>query len=188
LRSDSLGTRDVSQPAGARLDGALLRPSIDRDETEGRAIAKAPLEVVQGRPVSVATHVDPIVQAGDDAAQRPLDIGNPPRVVVCSDTIFCHDNGQARRRARVADRRFERLRPEFVSHLGEFHSLFWSQWTSTAETLAGVGLDTAEVVAPGPLPVEVQPLPAPPRRQLLTPLPRLRILHRHGHARPPTTP
>src|SRR5260370_36591858 len=94
-------TRNASQPAGARLNCALLRPSIDRDETEGRAIAKAPLEVVQGRPVRVAAHVEPVAQAGSDAAQRTLDVGNPPRIVVLANAVFRHNDGEPCRSAGV---------------------------------------------------------------------------------------
>jgi len=65
-----MGTRNTSQPMGTRLDHALLCQAIDRDEAEGRTIAEDPLEVVQGRPVGVAAHVDSISQAGSDPAQR----------------------------------------------------------------------------------------------------------------------
>ncbi len=94
------------------------------------------------------------------AVQRSLDIGNPPRIVAGGNTVFRHDDGQARSRTRIADRRFERLRPELVFRLGEFHTRFWSQWAIRTKTLAGVCLDTDKVVAPGPFQVDILQFPA----------------------------
>ena len=52
--------RNVPQPAGTGLDRTLLSPPIDCDEAKGRAVTRVPLEVVQGRPVGIAAHIDPI--------------------------------------------------------------------------------------------------------------------------------
>src|SRR6266496_3434247 len=177
-----MGTRNTSQPMGTRLDHALLCQAIDRDEAEGRTIAAHPFEVVQGRPVGVTAHVDPIAQAGSDAAQRTLDVYNPPRVVDGGDAVFRYDDGQTRRRTRVPDRRFERLRPELVSRLSAFCTRFRLEGTIRAEPLARVGLDTDKIVALRRFQVNILQFPTHACDHLRAFRSRLDILHRYGES------
>src|SRR5207248_6320030 len=65
---------DLAQPAGARLHRALLRLTVDGDEAERRPVAERPLEVVEQRPVEVAQHVEAVVEAPSDAAERLGDV------------------------------------------------------------------------------------------------------------------
>ena len=51
---EAVGLCDVTQPARAGFDGALLGRVVDADQAKGRTVAKHPLEVVQGGPVNVA--------------------------------------------------------------------------------------------------------------------------------------
>src|SRR5690349_13853551 len=117
VRSEAMFLRNTSQPASTWLDRTHRSLSTDRTAACRHAITRNPLEAVESRPVGVAAHVDPITPTGSDAAQRSLDRGNPPRVVNGGDAVFRHEDGSARDRARVPDRRFERLRPELFSPL-----------------------------------------------------------------------
>src|SRR5579884_1638330 len=178
--SEAVRTCNLPQPASTRLDGALLGLAIYCDETEGRAIAVAPLEVVQSRPVGVAAHVDPVTHAGGDAAEGTLDVGNPSRVVVGGNPILCHDDRKTRGFASIPDCRFERLWPELVIHLGKFHALFWFQGTGRPEALSGVGLDTDKIVTPRPLQIDIQQLSTHVCRHLLAAGSGLDVLHGEG--------
>src|SRR5918997_2261913 len=62
-RFEGVGPRHLAQPPGARLGGPGEGRAVDRDEPEGGPVAVGPLEVVEGRPVRVAEHVDALVQA-----------------------------------------------------------------------------------------------------------------------------
>src|SRR5690349_14392761 len=94
VRSEAMFLRNTSQPASTWLDRTHLCLSIDRNEAHIQAITRNPLEAVESRPVGVAAHVDPITQTGSDAAQRSLDIGNPPRVVNDGDAVSFTKTGR----------------------------------------------------------------------------------------------
>src|SRR5438034_10764753 len=87
---EAVCTRDLSQPAGARLHGARLGLAIDRDEAERRPVPERPLEVVEQRPVEVAAYVEAVIEAVADAAQRFRDVLDALVVVGRADSVLGH--------------------------------------------------------------------------------------------------
>src|SRR2546430_17153798 len=102
----------------------LLCFPIDCYQAESWAIASTPLEVIEARPVSVTLNDDTVPQTSGDAEQCPLDVGNPLRVIRCSNAIFRHENGLACYIACMANGRLKCLRIVFPSHLGTLRFLF----------------------------------------------------------------
>lgn len=55
-----VGPRNRAKPACAGLHSALLSCAVYRDQPESRPVAEHPLEVVHGRPVDVAAHINAV--------------------------------------------------------------------------------------------------------------------------------
>src|SRR2546422_573099 len=85
------------EPAGARLGAARLRRAVDGPQAEGGAVAEEPLEVVEQAPVDVATHVDPVGEAGEHAPECPRDELDALGVVLGPDAVLGDQDRHAAR-------------------------------------------------------------------------------------------
>ncbi len=176
---ETVGARHVAQPPGAGLGLALLRLPIHRDEAKGRLVAQHPLEIVEGRPVSVAAHIQAVLKTGFHALQRAPDVGDAPGVVLRANAVLGDDDGDLGDINGATNRGFQRLRPEFIAHLGQLNVLLLRrQRPFGAKALAGVRLHADEVIAAHGLQEDVVDLAPHARSHDLTARPRLDILDR----------
>src|SRR2546421_938673 len=85
---EAIAGSDLAQPPGAGLGRAHLGAAVDGDESERRAVAERPLEVVERTPVRVAAHVEAVGQTGEHAVQRGLDVLDALGVVGRADAVL----------------------------------------------------------------------------------------------------
>ena len=71
--------------------------AVDGDQPERRPVAEDPLEVVEQAPVDVAAHVDAVVEAGEHARERALDVLDALGVVGGADAVLGDEHGHCRR-------------------------------------------------------------------------------------------
>src|SRR6266576_2932676 len=77
-----------SQIARAFLNRTFLRFAIHSHQAEFRTIAFQPFEIVEQRPVNVASDVDPIRDAVAYTTQRPPDILDAAGIVLRADSVL----------------------------------------------------------------------------------------------------
>src|SRR5579859_3489273 len=102
-----IGFSDFSQHLGAGLHSALLGLAVYRYQPELGNVAVDPLEVVEQRPVNVATNIDPVIDATFQSRQGPLNVLNPARIVLGANAIFGNHDGHSGLLARIANRMFQ---------------------------------------------------------------------------------
>src|SRR3569623_899014 len=121
--STSLG-RGKGLPPGPRRDElrvvsrTRLQPAreagpVDGDEAEMLAIALRPFEIVEQRPVDVAEHVDPLIEAAFDLGDAGTDPGYAAAVGVRSDRALGDEDRLLRPPRREPHRAAERGRVIF---------------------------------------------------------------------------
>src|SRR2546425_2142444 len=92
---EPVGSTNLRVKSRAGPQPAFLRDRIARDETELRAIALRPLEIVEARPVKIAAHRDP---RSDGAKHRPdmrQEKIRPPNVGLVRDAVLGYENWQS---------------------------------------------------------------------------------------------
>src|SRR5690348_13957617 len=78
----------LAQPGGAGLGDALLGRTVDRHQAEHGPVPERPLEVVEGAPVRVTPHVEPVGQAPLHTLQGALDVLDALCVVSGADPVL----------------------------------------------------------------------------------------------------
>src|ERR1700722_18257489 len=142
-----VGAGDVAQPFCTRLDRTRLSRPIHRYQAEGWAVAGVPFKVVQQRPVEVAADVDAVADTSRDAIQRAADVLDAAIVLVGADSVLGDDDRNFGDCAGLADVRFERFGPEFVTHQRGLDAGFRAQRAVGADAVARVSLNADEIVA-----------------------------------------
>ena len=139
----------LAHPASGAFHIAFLGGAVNANKPEFGAVPERPFEVVQGRPVEIATNIDAFCHHPSQILEGFGHKVDAVIIVVGRDAVFGHHHGNTGHLSGTSDRGCQGHRPAFISHLGHGNARFGAEGTASAHPRTGIGLYADEVVVAG---------------------------------------